>query len=79
VSWQPVGFADLLHLSSLGAYNLEPIVGIEHQHNTYFDTPDRRPEARGKKARGMALLDRALGILAPAPRMALVVGTPEPV
>src|SRR5690242_14224734 len=35
-------FTDLLQLTSLGAYDLEPIAGIEHQHNTYFDTPDRR-------------------------------------
>jgi inorganic triphosphatase YgiF len=39
-------FADLLLLTSLGPYGLEPIPGIEHQHNTYFDTPDRRLSAR---------------------------------
>jgi triphosphatase len=35
-------FADLLRLTSLGPYDLESIPGIEHQHNTYFDTSDRR-------------------------------------
>jgi inorganic triphosphatase YgiF len=38
-------FVDVRQLTTLGPYDLEPIPGIEHQHNTYFDTPDRRLDA----------------------------------
>jgi triphosphatase len=39
-------FADLLRATSLGPFALTPTPGIEYQHNTYFDTLDRRLTAR---------------------------------
>lgn len=38
---QPSIIANLLQLTALGPYALIPTPGIEYQHNTYFDTPDR--------------------------------------
>jgi triphosphatase len=39
-------FADLLRSTALGSFALTPTPGIEYQHNTYFDTLDRRLTAR---------------------------------
>jgi inorganic triphosphatase YgiF len=35
-------FTSLRQLTTLGAFDLVHIPGTEHQHNTYFDTADRR-------------------------------------
>ena len=35
-------FTSLRQLTTLGPFDMVHTPGIEHQHNTYFDTPDRR-------------------------------------
>lgn len=35
-------FSGLRRLTTIGPYDLEHTPGIEHQHNTYYDTADRR-------------------------------------
>lgn len=60
-------FAALLRLSRLGPFSLCPSPSIEHQRNTYFDTPDRLLTTKGYTlrirdlgARRIAALKRSL-------------------
>src|SRR5690348_432233 len=39
-------FTKVLDLRALGPFRLEPSATVEEQHNTYFDTADRRLHAR---------------------------------
>jgi inorganic triphosphatase YgiF len=56
-------FTDLLRLTALGPFTLLPTPGIEYQHNTYFDTPDRRLAARHYSLRVRDLGRRRIGTL----------------
>lgn len=61
-------FTELLQLRKLGSFVLLPTPGIEHQRNTYFDTPNRRLAAqhyslrvRDLGRRRIATVKRSLG------------------
>lgn len=56
-------FADLLAQTTLGSCALVSTPGIERQHNTYFDTPDRRLTALGYSLRVRDLGRRRIGAL----------------
>jgi inorganic triphosphatase YgiF len=56
-------FADLLAQTRLGTCALVPTPGIEHQNNTYFDTPDRRLTSLGYSLRVRDLGRRRIGAL----------------
>jgi inorganic triphosphatase YgiF len=54
-------FADLLRTTALGPFALIPTPGIEYQHNTYFDTLDRRLTAQRYTLRVRDLGHRRIG------------------
>jgi inorganic triphosphatase YgiF len=61
-------FVGLRRLAAIGPFELHHIPGVEHQHNTYFDTPDRRLSAgrltlrvRDLGSRRIATVKRSLG------------------
>ncbi len=56
-------FTDLLRSTVLGPFTLLSTPGIEYQHNTYFDTPDRRLAARHYSLRVRDLGQRRIGTL----------------
>jgi triphosphatase len=54
-------FAELLRITALGPFTLIPTPGIEYQHNTYFDTLDRRLTAQRYTLRVRDLGHRRIG------------------
>jgi triphosphatase len=58
---QPAIFDDLLRLSVLGPFHLLATPGIEYQHNTYFDAPDRRLSTRHYSLRVRDVGKRRIG------------------
>jgi inorganic triphosphatase YgiF len=54
-------FADLLRTTALGPFTLIPTPGIEYQHNTYFDTLDRRLTTQRYTLRVRDLGQRRIG------------------
>lgn len=58
---QPAIFTALQQVTKIGPFTLIPTPGVEYQHSTYFDTPDRRLSAQHCSLRVRKLGQRRLG------------------